>query len=102
LAIVPAREVRPAFQGASVMAFSSTVDQITDSVAQTGTELLGDAPAVAMANLYVATSQALALAAHNATAAQQSGGELARAATALSVAWLHSLSPRKKAARSYA
>src|SRR5438045_5261368 len=34
-------------------------------------KVLGDAPALAVANLYVATSQALANAAHNATTAQQ-------------------------------
>ncbi len=54
------------------MAFPTAVnDQITDSVTQANTKVLGDAPAVAVGNLYQATAQALANAAHNATKAQQ-------------------------------
>jgi hypothetical protein len=56
------------------MAFPTAVNsQITDSITQVNTKVLGDAPAVAMGNLFVATSQALSNAAHNATNnAQQS------------------------------
>ncbi|MBC7907902.1 MAG: RebB family R body protein [Rhodospirillaceae bacterium] len=54
------------------MAFPTAVNsQITDSVSQVNTKVLGDAPAVAMGNLFVATSQAMSNAAHNATNNQQ-------------------------------
>ncbi|KGV91067.1 killing trait family protein [Burkholderia pseudomallei ABCPW 30] len=54
------------------MAFPTSVnDQITDSVTQANTKVLGDAPAIAMGNLYQATAQTLANTAHNATNAQQ-------------------------------
>jgi hypothetical protein len=56
------------------MAFPTAINsQITDSITQVNTKVLGDAPAVAMGNLFIATSQALSNAAHNATNnAQQS------------------------------
>jgi hypothetical protein len=64
------------------MAFPTSVnDQITDAVTQGNVSVLGDAPAVAMANLYQAVAQALANAAHNATSAQQQNNILAQAAT---------------------
>jgi hypothetical protein len=65
--------------------------QITDSVTQTGTEVLGNAAAVAMGNLYQATAQALANAAHNATVAQQQNNMLAQAVTAQGVALIYSI-----------
>ena len=65
------------------MAFPTSVnDQITDSVTQANVEVLGDAPAIAMGNLYQAVAQALANAAHNATNAQQQNFTLAQAVTA--------------------
>lgn len=74
------------------MAFPTAVnDQITDSVTQANTKVLGDAPAVAMGNLYQATAQALANAAHNATHAQQQALIAAQAATAQSVATIYSI-----------
>ncbi|QDX25956.1 glycerol-3-phosphate dehydrogenase [Sphingomonas suaedae] len=74
------------------MAFPTAVnDQITDSVTQANTKVLGDAPAVAMGNLYQATAQALANAAHNATNAQQQSNVAAQAATTMGVATLYSL-----------
>lgn len=45
--------------------------QITDSITQANTKVLGDSPAMAMGSLYMPTSQALGDAAHNATLAQQ-------------------------------
>lgn len=66
-------------------------DQITDSVTQVNLQVLGDAPAIAMGNLFQATSQALANAAHNATAAQQQSNISAQAATTMSVATLFSI-----------
>ena len=46
-------------------------EQITDSVTQVNTKVVGETPAMAMGNLMLSTSQALSNAAHNATAAQQ-------------------------------
>ncbi len=74
------------------MAFPTAVnDQITDSVTQANTKVLGDAPAVAVGNLYQATAQALANAAHNATNAQQQSYVTAQAATTMGVATLYSI-----------
>jgi len=77
------------------MAFPTAVnDQITDAITQTNVKVLGDAPATALGNLYQATAQALANAAHNATDAQQQGYVLAQAATTMGTAGiLHSLTP---------
>lgn len=70
----------------------STVNpQITDAVTQTNTKVLGLAPAEAMGNLFVATSQALANAAHNATNNQQQANITAQAATTSGVATLYSV-----------
>ncbi len=66
-------------------------DQITDAVTQSNVKVLGDAPAMAMGSLFQATSQALANAAHNATAAQQQTNVTAQAATTQGVATLLSL-----------
>jgi hypothetical protein len=74
------------------MAFPTAVnDQITDSVSQANVNVLADAPAVALANLYQATAQALANAAHNATHSQQQSYVTAQAATTQGVATLYSL-----------
>ena len=74
------------------MAFPTFVnDQITDSVTQANVTALGSSPAVAMGNLYQATAQALANAAHNATMAQQQMYVTAQAATAAGVSLLYSL-----------
>ena len=74
------------------MAFPTSVnDQITDSVTQANTKVLGDAPAIAMGNLYQATAQALANAALNATNAQQQSNILAQAVTNVGVMKLYSL-----------
>ena len=64
------------------MAFPTAVNsQITDSITRVNTKVLGDAPAVAMGNLFIATSQALSNAAHNATTSQQQSNITAQAAT---------------------
>ncbi|GAA6166885.1 RebB family R body protein [Sessilibacter corallicola] len=74
------------------MAFPTSVNsQITDSVTQANVEVLGDAPAVAMGNLFQATAQALGNAAHNATIAQQQTNITAQAATTMGVATLYSI-----------
>ena len=74
------------------MAFPTAVNsQITDSVTQANTKVLGDAPAVAMGNLFQATAQALSNAAHNATTAQQQSNITAQAATTMGVTTLYSI-----------
>lgn len=65
--------------------------QITDSITQVNTKVLGDAPAVAMGNLFQATAQALALAALNATNAQQQNNMAAQASTTMGVTTLYSI-----------
>ncbi|MCU1226416.1 MAG: RebB protein [Edaphobacter sp.] len=74
------------------MAFPTAVNnQITDSVTQANLEVLGTSPAVALGNLYQATAQALANAAHNATTLQQQNAITAQAATTMGVSTLYSL-----------
>lgn len=74
------------------MAFPTAVnDQITDSVTQANTKVLGDGPALAMGNLYQATAQALANAAHNATTSQQQTNVTAQAATTMGVTTLYAI-----------
>ncbi|AJK50285.1 RebB family R body protein [Burkholderia plantarii] len=74
------------------MAFPTAVNsQITDSVTQANTKVLGDAPAIAMGNLFQATAQALANAAHNATNAQQQSYVTSQAATTMGVATLYAI-----------
>ncbi|MDN7674302.1 RebB family R body protein [Burkholderia oklahomensis] len=74
------------------MAFPTAVNnQVTDSVTQANTQALGVSPSIAMGNLYQATAQALANAAHNATLAQQQMYVTAQAATTMGVALLYSL-----------
>ncbi|MCW8875430.1 MAG: RebB family R body protein [Kangiellaceae bacterium] len=74
------------------MAFPTSVNsQITDSVTQANVEVLGDAPALSMGNLFQATSQALGNAAHNATSSQQQTAVTAQAATTMGVTVLYSL-----------
>jgi hypothetical protein len=52
---------------------------------------LGTGPAIQMGNLYQATAQALANAAHNATTAQQNAAMTAQSATIMGVATLYAL-----------
>ena len=72
------------------MAFPTAVNsQITDAVTQADVQVVGVSPAVALGNLYQATAQALANAAHNATAAQQQMWITAQAATTAGVALIY-------------
>jgi hypothetical protein len=74
------------------MAFPTAVNsQITDSISQVNTKVVGDAPAMAMGNLFIATSQALSNAAHNATNAQQQSYVTTQAATTAGVSTLLTL-----------
>lgn len=74
------------------MAFPTAVNsQITDSVSQVNTKVLGDAPAIAMGNLFVDTSQALSNAAHNATNNQQQSYVTMQASTTQGVSTLYAI-----------
>ncbi len=74
------------------MAFPTSVNnQITDSVTQANVKVLGDAPAMAMGNLFQATNNALANSAHNSTTAIQQTNVTAQAATTMGVAILYSI-----------
>ncbi len=74
------------------MAFPTAVNsQITDSVSQANLKVIGDAPAMAMGNLFVATSQALSNSAHNSTTNQQNATLTSQAANTQGVATLYSL-----------
>lgn len=85
------------------MAFPTAVNnQITDSVSQPAVNVLANAPTIAMGNLYQATAQALANAAHNATNAQQQSYVTAQAATTMGVATLFSLDTASSAQASTA
>ncbi len=65
----------------------------TDQVTQDNVMDLGSAPAEAMAMLYQSTAQALSLAAHNATAAQQHGYMILQAATVRGIALIQGAGP---------
>jgi len=74
------------------MAFPTSVNsQITDSVTQANTKVLGDAPAMAMGNLYQAIAQAMANSAHNAATSQQQSNITAQASTTMGVTTLYSI-----------
>src|SRR5437016_5728602 len=76
------------------MAFPTAVnDQITDSVSQANLEVIGDAPAMAMGDLFVASSQALSNAAHNATNNQQQATLTMQAANVQGVGTIYSIDP---------
>ncbi|KJV08793.1 glycerol-3-phosphate dehydrogenase [Elstera litoralis] len=81
------------------MAFPTSVnDQITDSVTQANTQVVGISPALALGNLFQATAQALANAAHNATNAQQQSFVTAQAATTMGITTLYGLDTASDAA----
>ena len=66
-------------------------EQVTDSVTQVNTKVVGETPAMAMGNLLMSTSQALGNAAHNATSAQQQAQITMQAATVQGVNSLMSI-----------
>jgi hypothetical protein len=79
------------------MAFPTSVNSaVTDSITQANLGVLGVAPAVAMGELYLATSQALANSAANATKNQQENYIMAGAATAVGVALLNKVAASMK------
>jgi hypothetical protein len=79
-------------QGEHQMAFPTAVNsQITDSISQANLKVIGDAPAMGMGNLYIATSQALSNAAHNSTNNQQQTTLTSQAVNAHGVSTLYSV-----------
>lgn len=66
-------------------------EQVTDSVTQVNTKVVGETPAMAMGNLLMSTSQALGTAGHNATSAQQQAQITMQAATVQGVNSLMSI-----------
>jgi hypothetical protein len=73
-------------------AFPTAVSSpIADSITQANTKVLGDAPSIAMGNLFRATSQALANAALNATSNLQQANIIPQAATTQGVSTLYSI-----------
>lgn len=56
-------------------------EQITDSLVQTNTKVLSEAPAMAMGSLYTAMGAALSHGSYNATSAQQQAAITMQAAT---------------------
>lgn len=72
------------------MAYPTAVNsQITDSISQVNTKVIGDSPAMAMGNLFVVTSQALGNAAHNAVSGQMQTGVTSLAAMTMGVSNLY-------------
>jgi hypothetical protein len=66
-------------------------EQITDAVTQTNVKVLGESPAMAMGNLYQATSSALAASIQNATFAQQQSNMVHQAATTQGISLIGAL-----------
>lgn len=66
-------------------------EQVTDSVTQVNTKVVGETPAMAMGNMLMSTSQALGTAAHNGTGAQQQAQITMQAATVQGVNSLMSI-----------
>ncbi|MDN3610570.1 RebB family R body protein [Vibrio ostreicida] len=66
-------------------------EQVTDSVTQVNTKVVGETPAMAMGNLLMSTSQALGTASHNTTSAQQQAQITMQAATVQGVNALMSI-----------
>ena len=79
------------------MAYPTAVNsKTTDSITQANLGVLGIAPAISMGELYIATSQALATAANNASQAQQQTNIMAQSATNVGTALLNSLAAKFK------
>ena len=76
----------------ALRAFPSPVNnQVTDSVTQVNTKVIGDAPAMAMGSIYQAMSHAISNAAQNAIYAQQQASVTMQAATTMGVTTLYSI-----------
>ncbi|MFM2480556.1 RebB family R body protein [Celerinatantimonas sp. YJH-8] len=73
------------------MATKTVNEQITDSITQSGTQVLGSNPATAMGNLYTAIGSALSLMNHNAASAQQQAQITMQSATVQGINSLNSM-----------
>lgn len=73
------------------MSFTHVASQVTDSITQVNTKVLGDAPAMAMGNFMLATSQGLSNAAHNATSNQFNATVTGQAAMTQGIATLYAI-----------
>jgi len=66
-------------------------EQVTDAVTQANVKVVGEAPAVALSNLYQSTAQALSNAAHNATTAQEQTTITSQEAATMGVTTLYEI-----------
>lgn len=66
-------------------ASTSVNSQVTDAITQTNVKVLGEAPAMAMGNLYQTIGNSVAMAAANAVYAQQQANVTYQAASTLGV-----------------
>jgi hypothetical protein len=66
-------------------ASTSVNSQVTDAITQTNVKVLGEAPAMAMGNLYQTIGNSVAMAAANAVYAQQQANVTYQAASTLAV-----------------
>jgi hypothetical protein len=74
------------------MAFPTAVnDQITDAVTQSNVKVIGESAAVALSNLYQATSSAFANSIQNATFAQQQSNLIHQATTTQGVNLIYAM-----------
>jgi hypothetical protein len=70
---------------ADATASTSVNSQVTDAITQTNVKVLGEAPAMAMGNLYQTIGNSVAMAAANAVYAQQQANVTYQAASTLGV-----------------
>jgi hypothetical protein len=66
-------------------------DQITDSITQVNTAVLGSAPGLTMGGLFQATGQAISNIASNGSTAQQNSNVTGQAATTTGVAMIYGI-----------
>ncbi len=74
------------------MAFPTALNsQITDAVTQSNVKVVGEAPAMAMANVYQAMSHSIGISMQNAVGQQQQQNTLAQAASTQGVMQMYSI-----------
>jgi hypothetical protein len=74
------------------MAFPTAVnDQVTDAVTQSNVKVIGEAPAIALGNLYQAMAHSTGILFENAVSAQQQQNTLAQAAANMGVMQVYTL-----------
>jgi hypothetical protein len=81
------------------MAFPTAVnDQVTDAVTQSNVKVVGEAPAMALSNLYQAMAHSTGILFENAVSAQQQQNTLAQAAANMGVMQIYTLDTSSAAA----